>query len=321
VHALNSSSFGGSNTAVGVNALFANNGNNNTAIGLQALYNNTTGASNTALGLNALFTNTTANFNTAIGSGALYQNTAFSNTAVGVNALNANTVNGNNTAVGVQALLNNTGASNTAVGTNAYMGNITGAGITALGAFASLNGWTNLTNATAIGYNAVCDDFNRVRIGNSGVLSIGGQVGWTNFSDGRFKKQIEEDVKGLEFIKRLRPVTYIVDLPGLDHFYNDEMEYENDPVMKEWKQKSLDHAASHRESGFIAQEVEEAMTATGFTFSGVDKPGNDRAIYGLRYGDFVVPLVKGMQEQQAIIENQQKIIDALVERVEALEKN
>ena len=40
----------------------------------------------------------------------------------------------------------------------------------------------------------------------------------------------------------------------------------------------------------------------GFTFSGVDKPTNNKALYGLRYSDFVVPLVIAVQEQQAMIE-------------------
>ena len=33
-----------------------------------------------------------------------------------------------------------------------------------------------------------------------------------------------------------------------------------------------------------------------YDFSGVDKPGDANSLYGLRYGDFVVPIVKGMQE-------------------------
>ncbi|MEM7038660.1 MAG: hypothetical protein AAF570_16865, partial [Bacteroidota bacterium] len=41
---------------------------------------------------------------------------------------------------------------------------------------------------------------------------------------------------------------------------------------------------------------------TGFDFSGVDAPKNEKDHYGLRYSEFVVPLVQGMQEQQAEIE-------------------
>jgi uncharacterized coiled-coil protein SlyX len=42
-------------------------------------------------------------------------------------------------------------------------------------------------------------------------------------------------------------------------------------------------------------------------------------LYGLRYAEFVVPLVKAVQEQQAFIENQQKQIDELLRRIEELE--
>jgi hypothetical protein len=117
----------------------------------------------------------------------------------------------------------------------------------------------------------------------------------------------------------LRPVTYIVDLPGINQFYQNEPDDSENPVLLEWKENSLHRAAIYRESGFIAQEVEDAVIQTGSTFSGVDKPGNDRALYGLRYGDFVVPLVKGMQEQQAIIEIQQRQIEELLKRIEVLE--
>src|SRR5438105_11889981 len=68
----------------------------------------------------------------------------------------------------------------------------------------------------AIGYNAQVDASNKIRIGNTDVTSIGGQVGWTMFSDGRYKKNIKENVPGLEFINQLRPITYTVDLLGLD---------------------------------------------------------------------------------------------------------
>ena len=51
-------------------------------------------------------------------------------------------------------------------------------------------------------------------------------------------------------------------------------------------------------------------TNSGYDFSGVDKPQNDKGFYGLRYGDFVVPLVKAVQEQQQLIkELQQEIAD------------
>ena len=42
-----------------------------------------------------------------------------------------------------------------------------------------------------------------------------------------------------------------------------------------------------------------------------ESPENENDFYGLRYGGFVVPLVKPIQEQQVIIQQQQVMIDEL----------
>jgi hypothetical protein len=55
--------------------------------------------------------------------------------------------------------------------------------------------------------------------------------------------------------------------------------------------------------------VEAAAAASEYDFSGVDKPKNANDFYGLRYGDFVVPLVKAVQEQQKLIDAMQKRLD------------
>ncbi|MBS3777137.1 MAG: tail fiber domain-containing protein, partial [Bacteroidales bacterium] len=43
-------------------------------------------------------------------------------------------------------------------------------------------------------------------------------MGWSNFSDGRFKTNITPDVPGLEFILKLKPVTFNWDLQALEEF-------------------------------------------------------------------------------------------------------
>ena len=84
-------------------------------------------------------------------------------------------------------------------------------------------------------------------------------------------------------------------------------------------------------TGFIAQEVEAAAKKVGFDFDGVSTPQNETDLYGIRYAEFLVPLVKAMQEQQEMIDGQQAIIEQqkndfqkqlqlLLERIEALEK-
>ncbi|HEV8538733.1 MAG TPA: hypothetical protein VGR15_07395, partial [Bacteroidota bacterium] len=40
----------------------------------------------------------------------------------------------------------------------------------------------------------------------------------------------------------------------------------------------------------------KAAKELGYDFSGVDAPKNEKDFYGLRYAEFVVPLVKAVQE-------------------------
>ena len=101
---------------------------------------------------------------------------------------------------------------------------------------------------------------------------------------------------GLPFIMKLRPVTYHLDMDAIAKFTKipDSLRMPEDEKRK----------AAELQTGFIAQEVEQAAQSVGYDFHGVDKPKNDNDYYGLRYAEFVVPLVKGMQEQQEIIEKQ-----------------
>ncbi|MFN5325091.1 MAG: hypothetical protein ACK5C5_09250, partial [Bacteroidota bacterium] len=76
-----------------------------------------------------------------------------------------------------------------------------------------------------------------------------------------------------------------------------------------------------RYSGFIAQEVEAAAKEIGYDFSGVDKPQKEGNLYGIRYAEFVVPMVKAIQEQQIIIEEQQIQINELKAMLEGKSKS
>jgi trimeric autotransporter adhesin len=267
------------NTFVGAYSGNSTTGTSNTATGHNSMFNNTTGANNTANGYAAAYTNTAGNYNTAIGSQALY----------------SNSIGWDNTAVGFRALYATVGDFNTAVGFEAGLyGSVKGTFV-GKGAYCYPGG---LINATAIGYGAVTNYNNSVRIGNYEVTSIGGQVNWTAFSDGRFKKNIKDDVPGLEFITQLKPVTYNLDLQGLENTYA--------PHIREEKLKPTAEETALREAnakikytGFVAQEVEETAKKLGYDFSGIDKPKTKEGFYGLRYSDFVVPLVKAVQQLDA----------------------
>jgi hypothetical protein len=150
----------------------------------------------------------------------------------------------------------------------------------------------------ALGYNARPTGSDRVHIGNTSITSISGQVSFTTYSDGRFKRNITENVGGLDFIKRLRPVTYNLDVDGIAD--------------------RLKEDTGRDEKGEIA-----AAFASGYDFSGVDAPQNEDSMYGLRYAEFVVPLIKAVQEQQEMIDSIRNENAALQEnyslQVEALQ--
>lgn len=324
---------GHGNTAIGLGSLRQNTvGYWNTAVGASSLRLNTTGHSNIAIGRVALYWNTTGYENIAIGTGALLENTeGIQNIVVGTRALDENTTGSRNIAIGTfTAVKNTTGSGNIAIGGNALYDNITGEGNSAygrsslyavvgsyncgfgaeagsfnyeycdgsfnsfLGAYAGSTLQYGLTNSTALGYYARSTGSNQVRIGNTTVTSIGGQVAWSNLSDGRFKKEIKSDVAGMDFIKNLKPVSYIVDKDALDKFLG---------VPDSSRVPTTAAEGNSRQVGFVAQEVEALIKKSGFVFSGVESPKNENDLYAIRYGEFVVPLVKAMQELIAEVEH------------------
>ncbi len=342
--ALYSNTIGNYNTANGVDALYYNSdGSSNTATGSYALFNNTWGSFNTANGLEALFSNITGTENTANGNQALYSNTVgYENTASGFQALLSNTTGYKNTAFGSQALFTNlAGDQNTSIGSGTLSNNTTGNRNTAIGPSALINNTTGTQNI-AIGYNSgpapgfinlfntigIGNDgsyqhggSNQVVIGNASMLVIAGKVGWSVLSDARIKNTIKEDVKGLDFILKLRPVTYhisnaaITAVTGSKETPDFPGKYDGEKV---------------KYSGFIAQEVEQAARAANYEFSGYDTPKNERGLYTIKYAEFVVPLVKAVQElnlkmsqfENLKMENEEikKQNAELIKRIEKIEK-
>jgi len=202
-HAMYSATTGERNTAIGYSALFVNNtGYSNTATGYQALLNNSTGWGNVAYGSNALAENSSGVNNVAIGSSSLFNNNGSNNTAVGLDALNDNTDGFYNLALGYNALsISTSGDSNTAIGTFSLKSNTTGSKNSALGYGADVSAG-NLTNATAIGNQAVVNASNKIRLGNSSVTVIEGQVSFTFPSD-KNQKENFQPVNGKEVLRKI----------------------------------------------------------------------------------------------------------------------
>jgi hypothetical protein len=305
---------GSQNVAIGVGSLFANTtGGDNTANGMWSLNFNTSGYNNTANGSGALFVNTTGSDNTANGKWSLASNTTgIDNVASGSGSLFNNTTGYYNSAIGFVSLSSNTtGNENTAMGRNSLATNTTGNNNTALGNFADVSTGT-LNNAMALGNSATVNASNKVVVGGTSVTVIGGQVGWSTLSDGRFKSQIQENVPGLDFILKLKPVTYRFEARKFEHFLG-----RPDSLIQQLS-NSYDLAESEVRTGFIAQEVESAAKKIGYDFSGIHKPQNDKDNYSLAYAEFTVPIVKAIQEQQQKISDQQLLIEKLLSEIREL---
>lgn len=337
--ALYTTEYGDYNVAIGYNTL-ANNtwGHENTGIGNNSLQDNEVGNYNTALGAESLQSNTSGNYNTALGAGSLNLNTTgYSNAALGNAALYDNLVGHSNSGLGSYALRNNVdGDSNTGIGQDALYTATTGNANTGVGSKASYDistgsyntsvgqsslkvlgtgsyntalgyntgvatGGSGFTNTTAVGNSAVVAASNQIRLGNSVITEIGGYEPWTDLSDGRYKRDVNENVPGLAFIQKLRPVTYHIDVTALSELNKEDYKRNEDGQIvyeapDSLTQAARQHKAEMLNTGFIAQEVEAAAQSIGYDFYGVNAPSSPDDTYGLRYSVFTVPLVKAVQE-------------------------
>lgn len=284
------------NVSLGRDALYRNlTGNHNVAVGAFALRDNEVGHNNIGIGYKAFYNGDIGEQNIGIGTEVLNQNVGSYNIASGYQAMYKNSQGNNNVAIGPQTLFHNhTGNGNIAIGLHALFYNYTGINNTAIGHFA-FNTGEFFSNSTAIGHFSRPMASNQIRLGNASITSIGGFEGWSNFSDQRLKKNIKKDIPGLEFITQLRPVSYQLDMDNI-------AKWQNMPdSLRDFKSEEI--KGNIRYSGFLAQEVEEAAKEIDYEFSGIDSPKNDGDRYGLRYSQFVVPLVKAVQELEE--ENQQ----------------
>jgi len=66
--------------------------------------------------------------------------------------------------------------------------------------------------------------------------------------------------------------------------------------------------------------VEAAAKKLNYEFSGVDKPQSKDRVYGLRYDNFVVPLVKALQELSKMSEGLRAENDDKDAKISALQK-
>jgi hypothetical protein len=303
---------GGANLFVGINAGSANSGFSNTFVGKNAGQSNTCGPLNTFVGSDAGMSNTTGDSNTFIGDTAGASNTTgVGNTFVGKSTGFDNKTGSNNTIVGIASGTNTTGSNNTFIGAETGVQNITGSNNTTIGRNASV-GQSNLTFATAIGSGAIVSNNSSVVLGRSDgsdtvripgaviiddtliVKTLGG-TGITDLclnlasrlatcsSSLRYKSNVTSFFGGLDVVRHLRPIRFT------------------------WKEGGV------QDIGFAAEEVNdiEPLLATH------NKQGE---IEGVKYGQLTTVLVNAVKDQQAQIETQQTQIQSQQLRIEELQK-
>jgi len=123
------------------------------------------------------------------------------------------------------------------------------------------------------------------------------------------KKNIKENVPGLSFINKLKPITYNLNLDAADKIVQRPAIKTKDGKTIQPTQEDIAARKAQEQivyTGFIAQNVEKAAKELNYDFSGVDVAKNDKDLYGLRYEEFVVPLVKAVQELSAKNDDLQK---------------
>merc|ERR1711988_110423 len=207
-------------------------------------------------------TTTTAHSNTAIGYQSLTGTlTANKNTAVGYKSGNSITSGGRNVVIGHDSALTlSTGTKNVCIGQEA---NVSA---------------SNCTNEIVIGYSATGQGNNTVTLGDTSISKVymsgdGGATIYANStiqsSDKRLKEDIEETKLGLDFINKLKPVSY------------------------KYIKKTEDEEQKTRE-GLIAQEVENVVNEYGLTKDNHSlvhyDESNDK--YRLAYTELIGPLIK-----------------------------
>jgi hypothetical protein len=239
-------------------------GNNNVAFGYQAFFSNLNGTQNAILGDSAAYSNASGNWGVAVGFEAMYSNTSGTgNTVVGYQALRGSLTASNCVAVGYQAGYVSTGANNTFVGYQAGVNTTTG------------------TNVTCIGYQAqapTATTSNVIVLGNTSIAAIYAQVtSITAISDARDKKFISPITLGVDFIKRLNPVTFTWSMRG-------------DGL------KDIDSC------GFIAQDVLETTTELGLNHLNIVDTQDENRLR-LTDGKLLPFVVQALKE--LIVENEE----------------
>jgi hypothetical protein len=183
---------------------------------------------------------------------------------------------------------NTTGDHNTASGVHALFSNTTGSNNTGIGVSADVSDG-NLTNATAIGFEAVVNASNKIRLGNTDVTVIEGQVAFTASSD-KTKKENFQPVDGEEVLGKIRGF----ELSSWNFIGHDPQQF--------------------RHYGPMAQDFFVA-----FGHDGVGQIGSETTINSGDMAGILMIAVQALEKRTAELKQKEARIAVLESRLEALE--
>ena len=245
--------------------------------------------------------------NVAIGYEALHAtlNDANNNVAIGTNALaaattgNNGTVSGdNNVVIGTQNLpFLSSGYVNVVLGKDSGRSIYGGYYNICIGSYADASG--NYGVALGKSITAATDRCVIGRSSNVATLDFTSSGTWSQSSDIRKKTDIQDCDLGLSFIDALRTTTFRFKpaeaYPEEWGDFEDELDDDGELV----KRTYADMDTVKKRHGMIAQEVKDAVAAAGASdyFTGWSEDENGQQMLG--YSDFVLPLIKAVQELSA----------------------
>jgi hypothetical protein len=248
---------------------------------INTMFSTTTKLSNGDLNINGAYIGKGAGsglYNTILGGASTLQSntTGEGNIAIGLGALSSNLIGQYNTALGINALTTNNANNNIGVGYNAGQGNTSGIDNVSIGVNSNYSN-TNLNNTIAIGTNSNCNAGDQITLGNSSINSLRCNVTViTALSDARDKTDIIEISEGLEFVNKLKPVTFT------------------------WNQRD-EGRVGIKAAGFIAQDLLELQSESSIGENlDLVSDSNPNQLEA-RYANLLPVMIKAIQELTARI--------------------
>lgn len=248
----------------------------------------------TVVGTNAMRSATSAAYSTAIGADAALSGEEYKKSvAVGASAMR-NGRHYSSVAVGYWSAPTISSEQCVFLGESAGYRNVHGA---------VLSG--KITNSIAIGYGSRINGDNEIQIGSAGQ-TLYAPTNVNIRSDGRDKADIKPMQNGLEFVKKLKPVTGYYDRRDsyVDELFKDLSEDERAEKIREWWANPIKDGSRKEDRlrhWFVAQDV----AALEAEYGRLPMVNLKNDTYTIEYETFIPVMVKAMQE--------------LAEKIEALE--